>query len=76
MKSEAEDIHPTLLEWLDEELEYHDLMMESLQAGQDEAFTEHNIAHLHLTRIRALVVEHPSSPAFNTEASDGNHPGS
>ncbi len=26
---------PLLLEWIDEELEYHNLMMESLQAGQD-----------------------------------------
>ena len=60
MKSEAEAAPPTLLEWVDEELEYHNLMMESLQAGHGEAFTEHNIAHLHLTRIRALVMEQPA----------------
>lgn len=48
---------PGLLEWIDEELEYHNLMMVSLQAGQDEAFTEHNIAHLHLTTLRNLVTK-------------------
>lgn len=61
MKSEAETTHPTLLEWLDAELEYHGMMMECCQAGRDGIFTEHNIAHLHLTRIRALVVKHATS---------------
>lgn len=76
MKSEAEAVPPTLLEWLDAELEYHGTMMECCQVGRDGAFTEHNIAHPHLTRIRALAVEHSSSPASSTETPDGDHPGS
>ena len=72
MKSEAETSIPTLLEWLDAELEYHGMMMECCQAGRDGIFTEHNIAHLHLTRIRAMVVEHSSSPASNPEAPDAD----
>ena len=56
---------PTLLEWLDAELEYHGMMMECCQGGPfpyvKAEFTSHNIAHLHLTRIRALVVKHATS---------------
>lgn len=53
---------PTLLAWIDEELEYHNLMMESFQSDQDEAFTEHNIAHLHLTTLRNLLMSRHDHP--------------
>lgn len=74
MKSEAETSMPTLLEWLDAELEYHGMMMECCQAGRDGIFTEHNIAHLHLTRIRALVMEQPA-PMPTGMTSDALTPG-
>lgn len=56
----TEELHPpTLLEWIDAELEYHDLMTRSIAHHErpDPLFMEHNIAHLHLTTLRKLAIE-------------------
>lgn len=49
---------PSLLEWIDAELEYHELMMRGMEPGQD-GFTEHNVAQFILTRLRNMVTDSP-----------------
>ncbi len=73
------DRTPTLREWLDSEIEFHQSQMDSITGhdeGSRDTWTMHNISHMHLTRLRQLLPanrRYTDSNTAATEVSDGTN---